>query len=161
MTALTHVAGWTLVSFVWQGRSSAAVALALRIASRAAASTRYAIAFAGLAVMLLAPAITAWRLQSDDGLRRFGRLDTRTTAVVALPSVAGPQTGEVAGRTIAPRTAGGPSSPPSFAPNHGKRRPRNGRLQLARKMTACLSLDAFATSKHPRPERNVPAARSS
>ena len=109
MTALTHLAGWTLVGFVWQGAViGASVALALRIASRATASTRYAIACAGLAVMLLAPAMTVWRLQSDHGPGRFGGLDTRTTAVVAVPSAAGLQTGVKAPGTIAPRTMGSP-----------------------------------------------------
>ena len=109
MTALTHVAGWTLVSFVWQGAViGASVALALRIASRAAASTRYAIACGGLAIMLLAPAVTAWRLHSDEGPRRFGGLDTRTAVVVAVPSVVGVQPGAMGVRRITPRTIGSP-----------------------------------------------------
>ena len=109
MTALTQLAGWTLVSFVWQGAViGGSVALALRIASRAAASTRYAIACAGLAAMLLAPAVTAWRLQSDHGPRRFGGLDTPTTAVVAVPSAIDVGTGATAAGTIVPRTIGSP-----------------------------------------------------
>ena len=64
MTEFTHVAGWTLVSFLWQGALiAAAAAVALRLASRAAASTRYAIACAALATMLAAPVTTIWWLQ--------------------------------------------------------------------------------------------------
>ena len=67
MTEFTHVAGWTLVSFLWQGALiAAAAAVALRLASRAAASTRYAIACAALATMLAAPVTTIWWLQGPD-----------------------------------------------------------------------------------------------
>jgi beta-lactamase regulating signal transducer with metallopeptidase domain len=58
--------------------------------------------------MLLAPAATAWRLQSDDSPRRFGGLDTRVTAVVAVPAAIGLRTGARATGTIAPRTIGSP-----------------------------------------------------
>ena len=67
MTALIHVAGWTLVSFLWQGAViGAGAAVALRLARRATASTRYAIACAALGAMLVTPAMTAWWLQSPD-----------------------------------------------------------------------------------------------
>ena len=60
MSSWTHVAGWVLVHFAWQGAVVAAVAaLALRLGRRHSASVRYAIACGGLAVMLLCTAITA------------------------------------------------------------------------------------------------------
>ena len=65
MTALIHVAGWTLVSFLWQGAVIGVVAAAaLRLARRATASTRYAIGCAALGAMLATPVVTAWWLQS-------------------------------------------------------------------------------------------------
>jgi beta-lactamase regulating signal transducer with metallopeptidase domain len=83
MTALIHVAGWTLVSFLWQGAVIGVVAaVALHLARRATATTRYVIGCAALGAMLAMPVITAWWLQSPD---RTGRI-----AVVerALPGAA-------------------------------------------------------------------------
>jgi hypothetical protein len=63
MNALIDVAGWTLVSFVWQGALIAtAAAGVLRLARQAPATVRYAVACEALAAMLVAPALTAWSL---------------------------------------------------------------------------------------------------
>ena len=84
MTESTHVAGWTLVSFLWQGALiAAAAAVALRLASRAAASTRYAIACAALATMLAAPVTTFWWLQGSDGAVSTAALNHAVAGPVA------------------------------------------------------------------------------
>ena len=60
LQAWTHVIGWTLIHFVWQGGLLAiAVAAGLRLCRRRSPAARYAIACAGLTAMLAAPAITA------------------------------------------------------------------------------------------------------
>src|SRR5579862_6938317 len=60
MTFSIHVAGWTLVHFVWQGALVGLVAaVALRLLRSASAQTRYAVACGALAAMLAAPLITA------------------------------------------------------------------------------------------------------
>ena len=56
MTASIHVAGWTLVHFVWQGALVGLVAAAaLRLLRSASAQTRYVVACGALAAMLAAP----------------------------------------------------------------------------------------------------------
>jgi beta-lactamase regulating signal transducer with metallopeptidase domain len=96
MTVLIHVAGWTLVSFLWQGAViGAAAAVALRLARRATASTRYAIACAALGAMLATPAMTAWWLQSPDRPGRMTIVERNLTgafAPVALDRQASPRT---------------------------------------------------------------------
>ena len=60
LQAWTHVIGWTLIHFVWQGGLLAiVVAAGLRLCRRRSPAARYAIACAGLTAMLAAPAITA------------------------------------------------------------------------------------------------------
>ena len=60
LQAWTHVIGWTLIHFVWQGGLLAiAVAAGVRLCRRRTPEVRYAIACAGLTAMLAAPAITA------------------------------------------------------------------------------------------------------
>ena len=60
MNSFVHVAGWTLIHFVWQGTAiSLAAAIALRLARRRAPNVRYLIGCAGLAATLVAPAATA------------------------------------------------------------------------------------------------------
>ena len=66
MTALTHVAGWTLVHFAWQGTLIAVVAAAgLRLLRDASPQSRYVLGCLALASMLAAPAATAWRLSDE------------------------------------------------------------------------------------------------
>ena len=65
MNAATHVAGWTLVHFAWQGALVAlAAALALRLLRHATPQSRYVVACLALAAMLVLPGATAWRLLS-------------------------------------------------------------------------------------------------
>ena len=60
MSAWTHVAGWVLVHFVWQGAVLAlAAALALRLCRRQAASVRYVIACGAMTTMLSGVVATA------------------------------------------------------------------------------------------------------
>jgi beta-lactamase regulating signal transducer with metallopeptidase domain len=60
MNALTQVAGWTLIHFIWQGALiGLTVASLLRLTRRRSPNVRYAIACAGLAAMLAAPVATA------------------------------------------------------------------------------------------------------
>jgi uncharacterized protein (TIGR03435 family) len=60
MNAWTHVAGWVLVHFVWQGAVVAlAAALALRLCRRQAASVRYVIACGAMTTMLSGVVATA------------------------------------------------------------------------------------------------------
>ncbi len=59
MTPLLEIAGWSLIHFVWQGCAIAAgAAIALRLTERRAAAVRYALAGAGLALMVAAPIVT-------------------------------------------------------------------------------------------------------
>jgi hypothetical protein len=67
MTFSIHVAGWTLVHFLWQGALVGLVAAAaLRLLHSASAQTRYAVACGSLAVMLASPIITARLLSASD-----------------------------------------------------------------------------------------------
>ena len=69
MNPWMHVAGWTLIHFVWQGAVLAMVAAGvLRLCWHRSATTRYAIGCVSLAAMLVAPMITAaalWTPASD------------------------------------------------------------------------------------------------
>ena len=65
MNAATHVAGWTLVHFAWQGALvGLAAATALRLLRHATPQSRYAVACLALAAMLVLPGATAWRLST-------------------------------------------------------------------------------------------------
>jgi beta-lactamase regulating signal transducer with metallopeptidase domain len=67
MNPWTHVVGWTLIHFVWQGAVLAAVAAgALRFYRQRAAHGRYAIACVVLATMLASAAVTALVLATRD-----------------------------------------------------------------------------------------------
>src|SRR5262245_58305671 len=67
MSPWTHVVGWTLIHFVWQGAILAAVAAgALRFYRHRAANARYAIACVVLATMLASAAVTALILATRD-----------------------------------------------------------------------------------------------
>lgn len=60
MSPWTHVVGWTLIHFVWQGALLAiAAAAGLYLCRRRAPSVRYAVACAALAAMVAAPLVTA------------------------------------------------------------------------------------------------------
>jgi len=60
MTMLAHVAGWTLIHFIWEGAAIAIIVwIALRLARKQSANVRYLMACAGLVAMIAAPAATA------------------------------------------------------------------------------------------------------
>src|SRR6187549_2713964 len=60
MNPWTHVIGWTLIHFFWQGAILAVAAEgALRSCRNRSANTRYAIACVALAAMLTAPIVSA------------------------------------------------------------------------------------------------------
>jgi beta-lactamase regulating signal transducer with metallopeptidase domain len=67
MSSLIHVAGWTLVHFMWQGAVLAlAAGGALRLSRHRSANARYVIAVMALAAMLASPLITARVLITPD-----------------------------------------------------------------------------------------------
>ena len=67
MSTWTHVVGWTLIHFVWQGAVLAVVAAgALRLYRHRAANARYAIACVVLAAMLASAAVTGFILATRD-----------------------------------------------------------------------------------------------
>jgi beta-lactamase regulating signal transducer with metallopeptidase domain len=100
MTVLTSVLGWTLVHFLWQGALlGLATAAALRLCRRRSAECRYAVACIGLAVMVLAPAVTAralWRTAAavapaaDAAARPSGSARQPPASPAAAEHAAGP-----------------------------------------------------------------------
>jgi beta-lactamase regulating signal transducer with metallopeptidase domain len=67
MSPWTHVVGWTLIHFVWQGAALAVTAaVALRLCRHRSPNTRYVIACAVLAAMLASPVISARVLMTPD-----------------------------------------------------------------------------------------------
>ena len=67
MSPWTHVVGWALIHFVWQGAALAVVAAgALRLYRHRTAHARYAIACVMLAAMLASAAVTAFILATRD-----------------------------------------------------------------------------------------------
>jgi uncharacterized protein (TIGR03435 family) len=65
MNAAIHVAGWTLVHFVWQGTLiGLAAAVALHLLRQSVPQARYGVACWALAAMIVLPGATAWRLWS-------------------------------------------------------------------------------------------------
>ena len=106
MTAWVEVTGWTLLHFVWQGTLIAlATAVALRLLQDRGPHGRYAIACAGLALMLTAPLVTAALLATTD---RAPVSVTRSDA----PEGSRSWSGDLKVRVIdAPSAAGGTASP--------------------------------------------------
>jgi beta-lactamase regulating signal transducer with metallopeptidase domain len=67
MSPWTHVVGWTLIHFVWEGAVLAVTAaIALRLCRHLSPNTRYVIACAVLATMLASPVISATVLMTPD-----------------------------------------------------------------------------------------------
>jgi beta-lactamase regulating signal transducer with metallopeptidase domain len=67
MSSLTHVVGWTLIHFIWQGAVLAVTAAgALRLCRHRSANARYITACLVLAAMLVSPLITARVLMTPD-----------------------------------------------------------------------------------------------
>ena len=66
MNTAVHVAGWTLVHFLWQGAAIGLLAAAaLRLLQGASAQSRYAVSCVALAAMLASPVATAFMLSRD------------------------------------------------------------------------------------------------
>jgi uncharacterized protein (TIGR03435 family) len=66
MNTAVHVAGWTLVHFLWQGAAIGLLAAAaLRLLHGASAQSRYAVSCIALAAMLASPLATAYLLSRD------------------------------------------------------------------------------------------------
>lgn len=90
MNAAIQSIGWTLLHFIWQGAALAAVtAVALRFFRTGSAQARYALACAGLAMMIVAPLLTAGVLFAHtpdpaDVQPRLVRIEVRR-GVAALP----------------------------------------------------------------------------
>jgi uncharacterized protein (TIGR03435 family) len=62
----THVLGWTLVDFVWQGAALAVIAaLGLRVLRNAPSQTRYSAACIVLALIVGSPLVTLWSLANS------------------------------------------------------------------------------------------------
>jgi beta-lactamase regulating signal transducer with metallopeptidase domain len=77
MNLWTHVVGWTLIHFVWQGAVLAvAAAGALRLCRHRSANARYAVACIALAAMLASPVISARVLRAPNSV---------LAAVVSVP----------------------------------------------------------------------------
>jgi beta-lactamase regulating signal transducer with metallopeptidase domain len=86
MSPWTHVVGWTLIHFIWQGALLAVVAAgALRLSRHRAPNARYAIACVVLATMLASAAVTALVLGTRDAAvtPALGLSQTITPPVIA------------------------------------------------------------------------------
>ena len=95
MNTAVHVAGWTLVHFLWQGATIGLMAAAaLRLLRGASAQSRYAVSCVALAAMLASPVATAFVLSRDaappdaaQGLA-LQKLDRKVVLRVAPPGAA-------------------------------------------------------------------------
>lgn len=90
MTAWTHVAGWALVHFVWQGTGIAAVAaLVLHLCRHRSASARYLIACGAMVAMLASVIVTAALIAGSSASREAATLTAHkrltSTTYVLLP----------------------------------------------------------------------------
>jgi beta-lactamase regulating signal transducer with metallopeptidase domain len=84
MNPWMHVAGWTLIHFVWQGALLAlAAAVALRLSRYRPPSVRYAIACVALAAMLVSPVITAHTLTAPSSVLSHAVTQTPTAPMAS------------------------------------------------------------------------------
>ena len=89
MNLWTHVVGWTLIHFVWQGAVLAiAGACALRLCRHRSANARYAIALVVLAAMVASPVISVRVLVARDWMRAPVPTASQTVRVPAGTSTA-------------------------------------------------------------------------
>ena len=103
MSPWMHVAGWTLIHFVWQGAVVAvAAAVFLQLCRNRAASVRYAIACGALVTMLAGVLVTAMFIDLP--------ADPRGMAGPALHTPSSVRTDVLLPINV------GPDSPPAFAP---------------------------------------------
>jgi beta-lactamase regulating signal transducer with metallopeptidase domain len=89
--AVSQSLGWALLHLLWQGTLVAlALAAALRVLDRRAASLRYLLACGALALMLVLPALTGWHhyvsLQKGESLPPSPVAVERTSAVARAPA---------------------------------------------------------------------------
>ena len=96
-----HTLGWTLLHFLWQGTALAALAAAAMALCRRA-STRYAIAVAGLVVMFAMPVATFFYVQQRPAEN-----------VLRLSAAAAPQAEQVKSATGGRATAPGSTNSPA------------------------------------------------
>ncbi|HYO51699.1 M56 family metallopeptidase [Archangium sp.] len=107
--AVSQSLGWALLHLLWQGALvAAALAVALRVLDRRAASVRYLLACGALALMLALPALTGWHHYTS--LQKTGSLP-EAPALGVMSSAAAPAPVPVLGRPVgvhapmAPRTS--------------------------------------------------------
>jgi beta-lactamase regulating signal transducer with metallopeptidase domain len=96
--------GWALLHLLWQGALvAAALAVALRVLDRRAASMRYLLACGALALMLVLPALTGWRHYASVKVEPLPESSFPVTAHEAAPTPAPTLTPSVARLPVAPR----------------------------------------------------------
>ena len=106
LNAWMYTIGWALIHFVWQGGLIAlATAAALASCRRRSSETRYAIACAGLVVMLAAPAITAAIVGTSDQTVAPRGSASRTVSTSASPSPAPATASQAASLSLAATAA--------------------------------------------------------
>ncbi|MFY0562808.1 M56 family metallopeptidase [Archangium lansingense] len=109
--AVSQSLGWALLHLLWQGTLVAvALAVALRVLDRRAASTRYLLACGALALMLVLPALTGWHHYSS--LQNAEPLPS-APASMKLTSAALPAPGFVLERAVDVRPLVTPRAPAS------------------------------------------------
>lgn len=92
MSEWISVVGWTLIHFVWQGTPLAvATAGILRVCQHRSANTRYVTACVGLALMFVAPVVTAGVLWSPTGQPAVA--ESATISVAPEPAAVSPISG--------------------------------------------------------------------
>jgi beta-lactamase regulating signal transducer with metallopeptidase domain len=102
-----HALGWALLHFVWQGGLIAlALAGVLALLRGRRPNVRYAAACAALALMLLSPALTFWRMSGSAGGVAVDETTLRAAATSDAGAVSG-QSGEAGGRPDEPSASAG------------------------------------------------------
>ncbi|WNG43025.1 M56 family metallopeptidase [Archangium minus] len=103
--AVSQSLGWALLHLLWQGALvAAALAVALRVLDRRAASVRYLLACGALALMLVLPALTGWQHY------------TSLQKAEPLPEAPAPVMTHTQEAMIAPLPALKPETPRAFEP---------------------------------------------
>lgn len=83
--------GWALLHLLWQGALvAAALAVALRVLDRRAAAVRYLLACGALALMLVLPALTAWRHHATQKVEAPSPVTAFAPMPAPAPTVARP-----------------------------------------------------------------------
>jgi len=93
----THVIGWTLVDFAWQGAAVGVIAaVAFRLIRHTSSATRYSVACVALAMMLISPLVTGLSLAKSvtpSDIARLQRVSFQAAGTVSPlpPSAVAPQ----------------------------------------------------------------------